>query len=68
MNTFQSEALAVYADGDFDHPPPHIGDSLLSFILIELSDNEDCEDRETAIQRIESGIEDLNLVLEALQS
>lgn len=71
MNSFQRKALEVYAHGMFNYPDglkEPFGDTLLNFILIELSDNEDCGDLETAIQRIESGIHDLQTVLEALQS
>jgi hypothetical protein len=72
INAFQRAALKVYADGQYEdiqvyrYDEEH-GDSLLTFVLAELSDNEECEDLETAISRIRQGIEDLNQVLQALQ-
>lgn len=71
MNPYQRAALKVYANGDFNHLVDEVvfkdlGDSLLTFVLIELSTNEGCEDLETAKQRIRTGIEDLQGVLDAL--
>jgi hypothetical protein len=73
INAFQRTALKVYAEGDFDHLKTYdykdeYGDSLLSFVLAELSDNEDCESLDMAIDRIQSGIDDLQAVLAALQA
>lgn len=73
INSFQRIALTVYADGDFDYLKTYdykdeYGDSLLSFVLAELSDNEDCESLAMAIDRIQSGIDDLQAVLAALQA
>lgn len=78
LTPYQRAALDAYADGDFayidSYPYKHgdqflvdVGDGLLTFIMIELSSNEDCENLAVAIQRIESGIRDLQTVLEALQ-
>jgi hypothetical protein len=72
LNDWQRLALAGYADGDFVDMvgtysySDEYGDSLLSFVLAELSDNEECEDIDMAIDRIQSGIDDLNVVLAAL--
>lgn len=59
-NAFQIEALKQYERGEFEHlienPPANvkdIGDTLLSFILIELSDSEGCEDIGTAVRRMD---------------
>jgi len=73
MNQFQKEALKVYAFGEFSDIPEYRyddkhGDALLSFVLAELSDDEECFDRDTAIQRIKLGITDLQIVLEKLQN
>ena len=72
INTYQRIALGVYAGGDFNHLKTYShsdehGDSLLTFVLAELSDNEDCESLDMAIQRILRGVEDLTIVLLALQ-
>lgn len=42
------------------------GDSLLKFLLIELSEHEDCADYETAIQRVETAGRQLEEVANAL--
>jgi len=71
INRFQRAALEVYAGGDFNHIQAYEfsedhGDSLLTFVLAELSENEDCDSLDTAINRIEMGVEDLKAVLNAL--
>ena len=71
LNKYQRAAVDVYGEGNFgyvesyDYGDEH-GDALLSFVLAELSDNEDCENLTTARRRIESGIQDLQDVLQAL--
>lgn len=72
VNEFQRAALEAYAFGDFNHIETHsadaeYGDSLLSFVLIELSSKERCDGWDTAIDRIETAVEDLKVVLDALQ-
>lgn len=72
INEFQRAALEAYADGDFNHIETYKygedhGDSMLSFVLAELSNNEGCDGWDTAINRIELGLEDLKGVLLALQ-
>lgn len=44
------------------------GDSLLVFMLIELSDAEDCEDVDTALGRIDTAFRQLKEVKDALLS
>jgi hypothetical protein len=71
LTEYQRAALAVYADGDFQYLESYqfddeYGDSLLTFVMAELSTNEDCESRDMAISRIEGGIADLQAVLDAL--
>lgn len=76
LNRFQRAILETYADGDFRHlldeemieDVYNLGDSLLSFILIELSDYEYCEDQTTAIARMEYGQLDLQGVIETLEA
>ena len=72
VNEFQRAALEAYAFGDFNHIETYsydegCGDSLLSFVLIELSSKERCDGWDTAIDRIETAVEDLKVVLNALQ-
>lgn len=64
MNAFQKKLCETYAGGEFAHfaeKPDQwrdaikdCGDGLFSFLMIELSDKEDCENLDTAIQRLES--------------
>jgi hypothetical protein len=44
------------------------GDTLLAFLLTELSDTEDCEDMETALGRIDTAFRQLKEVKDALLS
>lgn len=69
MNRWQKAVCKTYGNGDYRHltrnPRWHdeldtLGDSLLAFILIELSDAEDCEDAETALNRLETARADID--------
>ena len=73
LNKFQKAAKNKYANGDFNYINDNddyrdVGDSLFSFIMIELSDNEDCEDRDTAINRLYNAIDDLEMVVRAVEN
>jgi len=75
MNKMQQIALQVYGGGDFagytsaedaiEHA--HTGDNLLSFLLTEIGDDEDCSDVETAIHRLEVVIADVQVIIDALE-
>lgn len=71
LNEFQKTVAHVYGGGDFAHITSmnevnDCGDTLFKFLMIELSNEEDCEDRDTAIRRVWSAIYDLQQVLEVL--
>ena len=77
MNAFQRKACEVYGGGDYAHLVDDIdwktsaigcGDTLFQFILIELSDAEDCSDLATACERMDSAQRDIGVVLRALES
>lgn len=81
VNDFHCAVLKHYADGDFAHliaqeeisraEIDELGDSLLAFMLVELSEEEDCGEVETGIERLTQGRDDLVLALaarEALQA
>lgn len=75
LNDMQRAVLQDYATGDFAYliaDPPRdlsaLGDTLLSFILIELSENEDCEGVEDAIRRLKNGQDDLEQALASLRA
>lgn len=72
FNAFQRTVLAVYDGGDHLVQSPldslECGDGLLRFLLVELSDSEDCDNVFTAISRVETAIAQLSIVLTALQT
>jgi hypothetical protein len=43
------------------------GDTLFAFLMIELSEAEDCENLDTAMQRIDTAINDLGQVFDVLR-
>lgn len=71
LSPWQITALTVYAGGDYSYVSEYsfdddYGDSLLTFVMAELSYNEDCESRDMALRRIEAGIADLETVRDEL--
>jgi hypothetical protein len=69
MNPWQKAVCETYAHGDYRHLKRNsrwqdklddLGDTLFSFLMIELSDAEDCEDAETALQRLEAARDDID--------
>jgi hypothetical protein len=80
LNDYQKAVLRVYAEGDnahlmdfegtkeeFDRELNDAGDTLFRFLMVELSDNEDCTDLDTAIQRVSTAIDDIEAVKDALE-
>lgn len=80
LNDMHQAVLTDYMDGEFayligsenhdsyvliDHE--HLPDTLLRFILIELSESEDCENVEMGIDRMSNAKDDLIVVLAALE-
>lgn len=72
MNAWQKAVARTYADGDFanliDDPQwrqqlPLLGDTLFSFIMIELSDREGCDSLKEAVDRLSSAREDVEQAL-----
>lgn len=80
LNNWQKTALSTYQRGnfgylaDFTSQGPftaalgQCGDSLLRFIVSELSDGEDCASADEADRRIERAIDDMRAVLDALRA
>jgi len=67
MNIFQRLAADVYGNGDFSYianqsQAQDIGDSLFTFTINELATSEGCEDRETALSRLDTAINDLQII------
>tara|TARA_R110002072_G_scaffold63430_3_gene157836 strand:+ start:4288 stop:4866 length:579 start_codon:yes stop_codon:yes gene_type:complete len=69
LNEYQNIARENYADGDYASTDEYrdVGDGLYTALMTELSDNEDCESRDMARNRVARMIRDLEDVLEALK-
>ena len=70
LNPYQRKVADVYGGGDYAHLETvdecrDVGDSLFTFLIIELATGEGCEDEETAIQRLENARDDVQAVLDA---
>jgi hypothetical protein len=76
MNEFQKKTCGAYAAGDYAWVPEeetagnrlsemldNCGDGLFKFLMVELSDEEDCKTVETARQRIGTAIHELQELL-----
>ena len=79
LNAAQKKMLEVYASGDFAHLieddakgadalelSRDLGDGLLTFLLVELSKDEDCDSDEEAISRLNTIIADCNAIIQAI--
>jgi hypothetical protein len=78
INKAQAVCLEVYANGEFSHlleldsktaldlEIADCGDTLLKFLMIELSTSEDCDGTDTAIARIATAMNDLKTVQDAI--
>jgi hypothetical protein len=76
----QAACLRLYAKGDFEHlldskteeefvaAYKGAGDTLLTFLMIELSASEDCESLAQAVGRVDNAIDDLKGVKTALDA
>lgn len=66
FDEFQQTVLAAYENGEFSaYSPSNIGDcgdSLLTFLLCELSESEDCDSNECAVARLDTAIRQLEAV------
>ena len=75
MNASQRVVCKAYGGGDFNHYADdpdwrhsidQCGDTLFRFLMIELSDGEDCEDAETAVQRLIRARDDIEHAIDAI--
>lgn len=64
FNKFQRVAVKSYPDGSLILEIG--GDSLFTFVISELSDKEDCEDLNDAIERMTVAMSDIQKVRDAL--
>ncbi|MHA3790543.1 hypothetical protein [Sphingomonas sp. YL-JM2C] len=73
LNAFQRACAQHYADGDFAHVETldqvrEQGDTLFTFLMVELSSSEDCDGRDESVRRVDTAIDNLRDVLDALQA
>lgn len=71
FNRAQQIVIDTYADGEFSwvcpgDPEAGVGDTLFTFLTVELSDNEGCDDVEEARRRVRAAIDNLVEVEDAL--
>ena len=71
FNEFQKAAAEAYNGGDHACGSPadihNCGDTLLSFVMIELSTPEGADSKDEAVRRMSAAIDKLTVVLDALQ-
>lgn len=78
INAYHRAILDTYADGDFAYLANldavdkdelvALGDPLLTFMLIELSEEEACENLEQGIDRLDTARNELDVAIAALNS
>lgn len=72
LNPFQRACAEVYGGGDFAHvrsidEAREAGDTLFTFLMIELASSEGCNCLTEAERRLERAIADVNIVAAAIQ-
>jgi hypothetical protein len=77
LNDWQKGVVRIYGGGDYAHfadegaisyeQLDQCGDTLFEFLMIELSDAEDCDSLEEAVRRLESARRQLDEALGALE-
>ena len=77
LNDWQRTITRIYGGGDYAYfadegaisceQLDQCGDTLFEFLMIELSDTEDCDTQEEAIRRLESARRQLDEALGALE-
>lgn len=72
LNPFQRACADVYGGGDFAHVPDieqarEAGDTLFTFLMIELASTEGCDSAEEAVRRLEMAVVDILGIARAIQ-
>lgn len=78
LNDWQKAVARTYGDGDYGHfeidgkisddDLDQCGDTLFVFLMLELSDAEDCDSSEEATRRVESARRQLDDAIDALEA
>ena len=78
LNPYQRAALKTYSGGEYAHLAEceserearveiaDLGDGFLTYLLIELSDKEDCESAKEALMRLQNVIDDAQCAFDAV--
>lgn len=71
LNLFQRACADVYGSGDFAHVQTieearEAGDTLFTFLIIELASSEGCNNAEEAVRRLDMAVADIQGVAEAV--
>lgn len=71
MNAFQRACADAYGSGDFAHvrdieEAREAGDTLFTFLMIELGSSEGCDSAEEAVRRLDMAVADIQGVAEAI--
>ncbi|MDF0491509.1 hypothetical protein PX554_25660 [Sphingomonas sp. H39-1-10] len=72
LNPFQRACADSYGGGDFAHvknleQAREAGDTLFTFLMIELASSEGCDSAEEAVRRLDMAAADIQGVAEAVQ-
>lgn len=72
MNIFQRLAADCYGNGDFSYienaeQAQDVGDTCFTFLINELSTQEGCGDRDTALSRLDTVLRDVQLIHNAIE-
>lgn len=78
LNDWQRAIIRTYGGGDYAYLTEQAavsheeladcGDTLFEFLMIELSDQEDCEDQEEAIRRVTQARDQLDAAIAVLEA
>lgn len=73
LNPFQRLCADRYADGDFAHienlaQAREAGDTLFTFLMIELASSEDCDSQAEALRRLDQAIANIEDVASAVRA
>lgn len=82
LNSFQRACALTYGQGDYGYLTDEkasdydllrkefdtVADGLFTFLMVELSDREDCESRTVALQRLRHARDDIQEVIDTIES
>jgi hypothetical protein len=72
LNPFQRACGDVYGGGDFAHVQDveqarEAGDTLFTFLMIELASTEGCDSADEAVRRLDMALADIQGIADAIQ-